>query len=170
MESSGTHFLEYSDGTFAEYFRKRIIFSDDGIKKWRIWLRPGKDIIELYGLKVGEDLDRSTGITVKDYDYNDVHVCRDDPNFSRIWIEPDFNGDPTPYSMRNAHLKEQIKNFQRQIVALKVMVAGNQEEMTKMVSSKKEWMKEVMDVVLEAMRVKKRTTEDEDEGYEGAEQ
>src|SRR3990172_987542 len=106
----GHHFIEYPDGTYAQYIKKMLTITDSGTKKWRIWLRPSNEIINLFNLKVGEDIDPRTGIVIREYEETDVYMCRNDPYYSRLWIEKDFEGNQTSFSMRTDHLKEQIRN------------------------------------------------------------
>jgi len=154
FQSFGTHFIEYADGTFAEYFKKKINFDDDGNKKYIIWLKPGRDIISMFDLKVGEQLNQY-GIVEKSYNFEDVHICRDDPTFGRIWIETDYDGNPTTFSMRNDQFKETIKNLRKENNTLKAMVASAHEELKKVMTSKKEWMRGAVGIIDEALKVRK---------------
>ena len=169
LQTPGTHFVEFADGTYAEYVRKRIQFAEDGVKKWRLWMRPGEDIIRLFGLVTGEDIDPPTGLVVKDYLFEDVHICREDPSFGRIWIMTDYNGDPTSLSQKNDYLKETIKNLQKQISSLKAGIANIQEEFRMALTNKQEWVKMTADIFLEAARVRRRNMSELDEEDSGGE-
>lgn len=161
----GSHWIEYADGTYARYFKKKIIVGDSGIKKWKIWLFPGKELSGYHGLKIGEDIDPKTGMMKKEYDYNEVHIIRSDPGYSKLWIETDLMGNPTQFSLRNQHLKEQIKDLQKTVATLKAGIAKKSIDMNQALSNNMEFIQNLSDMMSALQKPMPKIREDEEEGY-----
>lgn len=151
----GDNFVLFGDGTqslLAEWLPFQDPLSGKAFIRFTLW--PSSEQVVRYNLVMGEDIDPVTGLIVQEYEEGYVELLELNPTKIRIFVTLSFDGKPTKSSLKREDLLCTIDLQEKRYASMCAANAVLQEDLRIERTMKLEAMKQNVDIIREANRVR----------------
>ena len=151
----GDNFVLFGDGTqsmLAEWLPIHDPLSGKAFIRLTLW--PSEEQMARYNLVIGEDIEPASGVITIEYEEGYVDLLELNPTKMRIFVTLSFDGKPTKSSLKREDLLCTIDLQEKRYASIQAANAVLQEDLRIERTMKHEAMKQNVDIILEATRVR----------------
>ncbi len=140
-------FIVFGDGDIAHFEDWRKYQKDNGEFWYVFFITPNEDLERKYDLKFGDEIDPNNGLCERHYYHEYVDQLLVAPQKTMFYVSQNFLGEDTDSSLKRMGYAERIRLLEKQIRMTNIMNHRLQRDMNLMMTRKKEYFKDTLDLV-----------------------